>query len=579
MNEGLKPFATVGRYRLGPLLGEGGMGVVYDAFDPLLARRVALKVLDSRLTLDPRRVERFRMEARATSLLTHPCIITVHDVGESVLDGQTVHYIAMELVAGQNLSGWIETGRELADVLSLIAHVAEGVAQAHGRGVIHRDLKPDNIMVTDGSLPKILDFGIAKLMDCSPDPGLAFHPSATSLTLPAAIMGTVGYMSPEQIEGHDIDHRSDIFSLGCILYECITGREPFPGATQAERLHATVNRDFSPVVLDDKRLETALSRILVRALAKSPEKRYDSARDLALDLRDIVSPAATELPGPEAPDVRWRSRRMSSLVIGVVLATLAALVTGSGREAAIRLFGDAEQVALLSQNLAAEREKTRRLSAELARVNSDIETSERLRGDLEESYRSLLNEVRDHVRTNESERSKLSTRLARADSELRSYREQQERRQKVAHLAEIQSYFRSTIAAEMNGDSLTLTLPGTLFREGDWQLRGEGIPLLQYLAGQVSGRSDIRIVIEGHTDSSGDADSNVALSQDRADGVRNALIAAGVPAENIGAVGRGESFPAYDNSTPMGRVANRRVNVLVYYEGMLIEPRSQSAGA
>lgn len=568
MSESLVSSATVGRYQLGQLLGRGGMGVVYEAFDPLLGRKVALKLLDPNLTRDPRRVERFQIEARAASLLTHPCIITVHDVGQATVRDQAVHYIAMELVTGQRLANWLAVGPALQNVLSLVALVAEGVAQAHARGVVHRDLKPDNIMVTEEGLPKILDFGIAKLIDAAPERSDAVCPAETSLTLPETILGTVGYMSPEQVEGLAADHRADIFSLGCVLYVCLTGRAPFVGTTQAERLHATVHGTPLPLSLEDGRVEAALQRILDRALAKDAARRYDSARDLALDLREAQSLIGTSVPQVR-PQRSSRSRRLGRFVaIGLALAAAVIVTTDPGREELGNLLPDSERAALLSQSLATERENNRRLSAELVRLNSDRENAERLRAQIEQSYRDLLTEVREHVRTNESERSKLASRLSRADSELRSYRTQQERRQKLERLATIQNHLASTTGARMNGERLALTLPGTLFREGRSEIRSEALPLLEYLAAQVRGGDDIRIIIEGHTDSSGDADKNLALSQARAEGVRSALAASGVPVERISAVGRGESFPAYDNSSHLGRISNRRVNLIVYYEGL-----------
>jgi serine/threonine protein kinase len=268
---------AVGRYEIQRLLGAGGMGEVYLARDTSLNRMVALKILPRALMLDPHRVERFANEARAASALNHPAIVTIYETGET--DGY--HFIAMELIEGVTLDEMFRLEPPLQTLLAQLASVAEGLGKAHGRGIVHRDLKPDNIMITSDGHAKVLDFGIAKLVDLAGDD---IRSPSGRRTLTGAILGTAGYMSPEQVEGIALDHRADIFSFGCILYEAIAGRSPFLGSTTAETLHSIVHRQPPPLALADRPLTAALQRVVDRCLAKDREQRYDSARDLSVDL-------------------------------------------------------------------------------------------------------------------------------------------------------------------------------------------------------------------------------------------------------------------------------------------------------
>ena len=229
----IAPGARLGRYEIRSQIGAGGMGEVYLAQDPKLDRKVALKVLPPDLAANPDRMRRFVQEAKAAAALNHPNIAHIYEIGES----DDTHLIAMEFVDGDTLTTKI--GRDhspLSTLLKLLSQVAEGLAKAHAAGIVHRDLKPDNIMITRDGYAKILDFGLAKLVETrSPDTSGASDEADTAM-LPAqplstagTVMGTIGYMSPEQAQGKKVDQRSDIFSFGCILYEAATRRRPFEG--------------------------------------------------------------------------------------------------------------------------------------------------------------------------------------------------------------------------------------------------------------------------------------------------------------------------------------------------------------
>src|ERR1700674_5848965 len=228
----LSPGASLAHYRIVSQLGAGGMREVYLAHDTKLARKIALKILPADLAANQDRMRRFVQEAKSAAVLNHPNIATIHEIGES--DG--VNFIAMEFVDGVTLREKIHQEQtELRKLLRFLQHAAEGLAKAHAAGIVHRDLKPDNIMITRDGHTKILDFGLAKLVETG-GPGLGQRSGAEAPTavmqqhsVPGMIMGTVGYMSPEQAQAKPVDQRSDIFSFGCILYETATGRKPFAG--------------------------------------------------------------------------------------------------------------------------------------------------------------------------------------------------------------------------------------------------------------------------------------------------------------------------------------------------------------
>jgi serine/threonine-protein kinase len=283
----------LGRYEIRSLLGAGGMGEVYLAQDTRLDRRVALKILPDDVAANQDRMRRFVQEAKAAAALNHPNIAHMYEIGES--DG--TNFIAMEFIDGVTLREKIHRERtELRKLLRYLQHVAEGLAKAHAAGIVHRDLKPDNIMITRDGHAKILDFGLAKLIESQlmeAVEGENFGDAATAImqqhSTPGMIMGTVGYMSPEQAQGktNQIDQRSDIFSFGCILFEAATGHKPFEGDSVVKSLHSLIYepapqiKDLNPSAPPD------LQRIIRRCLAKDPEERSQAIKDVAIELKEL----------------------------------------------------------------------------------------------------------------------------------------------------------------------------------------------------------------------------------------------------------------------------------------------------
>jgi serine/threonine protein kinase len=278
-------------YEIEELLGRGGMGVVYRARDTKLNRPVALKVLSAELTADPDRRRRFLQEARTAGSINHPAVAQIYDVDES----NGVTFLAMEFVEGKTIRELV-VGREL-DVLGAVeiaSQAGEGLAKAHEMGIVHRDIKSDNIMVTRDGHAKILDFGLAKLLD----PALGAHPDrgagekvslmeTIAKTQDGVVLGTVAYMSPEQARGQKVDHRSDVFSLGIVLYEMVTGQLPFRGDSPLDTMHAIAFEETRPVTTLRANLPPSLQRVASRCLRKRPEDRYESARDLVRDLKGV----------------------------------------------------------------------------------------------------------------------------------------------------------------------------------------------------------------------------------------------------------------------------------------------------
>jgi eukaryotic-like serine/threonine-protein kinase len=288
----------VGRYEIVSLLRQGGMGEVYSAEDHNLGRRVALKILPRHRTSDPERVARFVREVRASSTLNHPAIVSVHDAGS---EGD-VHFLAMELIDGLPLSEWMRRRRSIEGRAEIMAQVADGLAKAHDAGIVHRDLKPDNIMVTAESRAKIVDFGVAKLTE-----RLGNAP-VTGVSTPTSRVGTTAYMSPEQIDGKPLDHRTDVFSFGVVLYELLTGVNPFTAPHYADTIHNVVH--LAPPM---DRVPGGLRRVVQRCLQKEPELRYDSLRDAALDLREAANVTAPP-----------RGRRKLAVLLAIAVSIAAA---------------------------------------------------------------------------------------------------------------------------------------------------------------------------------------------------------------------------------------------------------------
>jgi tetratricopeptide (TPR) repeat protein len=277
---------TLGHYRIVSRLGAGGMGEIYLARDARLDRRVALKLLPADFTRDEARVRRFIREARAASALNHPNIITIHEIGES----EGWHYIATEFIEGSTLRQLIAEGSlTLAETLDIAAQAAQALQAAHAAGIVHRDIKPENIMVRPDGLVKVLDFGLARVVE--PDTPDTLTTFATNLTTasgfrtdPGTIMGTVAYMSPEQARGQEVDARSDIFSLGIVLYEMIAGRRPFTGDTINHIVVAILDHDPAPLAPETP---AALQRLVSRALRRNREARWQTIDELLADLNLI----------------------------------------------------------------------------------------------------------------------------------------------------------------------------------------------------------------------------------------------------------------------------------------------------
>jgi serine/threonine protein kinase len=307
----LTPGTRLGSYEITSLLGSGAMGEVYRAKDLKLGRDVAIKVLREELASDPDRLRRFEQEARSASALNHPNIITIHDIGKH----EATPYIAMEFVEGKTLRELLSEGPLPSDKLLRYAiQTGEGLAKAHSAGIVHRDLKPENLMVTSDGYVKILDFGLAKLRiptsetdsEAATMTRLRQGYGEASPTGAGVILGTVGYMSPEQAKGQAADPRSDQFSFGTILYEMATGRRAFKRETSIQTLSAIIERE--PESLD--MLEPQLQAIVTRCLSKLPDDRYESTRDL---VRELASVDTTALAGPRAPVSSTRGQEMVSV--------------------------------------------------------------------------------------------------------------------------------------------------------------------------------------------------------------------------------------------------------------------------
>jgi serine/threonine-protein kinase len=291
------------------------MGRVYRAYDSSLGRSVAIKVLPAQVVHDRQRLERFIREARTASALNHPNVVTIYEIGSH---GET-HFIAMELLEGETLRERISRAKiDLKRMIDIVAQVADGIAAAHSAGIVHRDLKPENIIITLGGFAKVLDFGLAKLRS---DAAPASESDRTDALLTAAgvVVGTAGYMSPEQAQGKPADHRSDIFALGCILYELVTQRRAFRGESSVETLHAIIHGDPTPLrdVAPDSPVE--LQRIIHKCLAKDPDARYQSAKDLAIDLRSVGREMDSQ---PQRPAAITAVRQTQSVWIGALLVAI-----------------------------------------------------------------------------------------------------------------------------------------------------------------------------------------------------------------------------------------------------------------
>lgn len=322
---------TISHYEIRSRLGAGGMGEVYLAHDLTLARSVAIKILPPAVAGDAGRLRRFVLEARAASSLSHPNVAAIHDLCEH----EGLHFIVMEYIDGRTLDAVMHDGLLPLDrVLDIGIHVACALQEAHGRGITHRDIKPANVMVTPRGDVKVLDFGLAKLLPGGIGRSDAMEPEPTLLsTTPGLVMGTVHYMSPEQALAGSIDHRSDLFSLGVLLYQLVTGRLPFDAPSFTGTLDAILHREPDPVSRIRPEASGAFDRVLSRALAKSPAARYQHAQELGADLEALRRGA----PPTGARPRRWSgsARRLlppaAVAVAGACVAAVAFWPAGSGR--------------------------------------------------------------------------------------------------------------------------------------------------------------------------------------------------------------------------------------------------------
>ncbi len=328
----LRPGSRLGHYEIVGLLGAGGMGEVYRARDPRLGRDVAIKVIAFDVGADPDRQRRFEQEARTVAAINHPNILSVHDVGSEA--GSP--YLVLELLEGESLGQQMRRERlPVRKALEIAVQIARGLAAAHQRGVVHRDVKPDNVFVTKDGGAKLLDFGLAKLVLGEEGVVETENSTLSRSTQPGALLGTPGYMSPEQIRGQAADARSDIFSFGVVLYELLTAQRPFRKETLAETMAAILNEDPPPPASLDATVAPALDRIVLRCLEKKPEERFHSAHDLALALEAVAG--GSHLTGPVSSP-RILARPASSRL---TFATLAAFALVGVAALALRGLGPA----------------------------------------------------------------------------------------------------------------------------------------------------------------------------------------------------------------------------------------------
>lgn len=348
MDHTIEPGTSVSHYRIISAIGAGGMGQVYKAQDLTLDRTVALKVLPNDLVRNDERVRRFVQEAKSASSLNHPNIVTIHEIGQSVAsstdgtpaaDAHPIHFIAMELIDGSTLKKKIYDGStDLRTLLGYFAQAAEGLAKAHAAGIVHRDLKPENVMITRDGFAKVLDFGLAKL-SVKQSATESMSTAVREATREGTILGTVGYMSPEQVRGQVVDHRSDIFSFGCMLYEAAARRRPFEADSDVDVMHKILHE--KPVAIDETNplVPAEVRRMIRRCLAKDPERRYQSMKDLAIELADVVdefeelsASAASRSSGSLSQPLAGAPRpRVTVVAVVAALAVLALAAVGINR--------------------------------------------------------------------------------------------------------------------------------------------------------------------------------------------------------------------------------------------------------
>jgi len=336
--------SRIAHYRVESRIGSGGMGQVYRAIDLTLERAVAIKTLRPQFLGDTDRVRRFVQEARSASALNHPNIVTIYEIGQARVEmdeasaatpAPTVQYMAMELVEGGTLRSLMDGGTPFAQIAGVLAQTAEGLAKAHSAGIVHRDLKPENIMITADGYAKIVDFGLAKL-------------AQTGETSRGTMLGTIAYMSPEQIDGTIIGPQADVFSFGCILYECATHQRPFGGEMAMDTINKILFAEPLPMRMISEEAPAELQPIVDRCLRKDPAERYASMREVSVALRSIgILPlrrassetvavaekpqAAEEVDAAQAwPDLVPRKRSRAGAVAGGIVKVAVVLAVAVG---------------------------------------------------------------------------------------------------------------------------------------------------------------------------------------------------------------------------------------------------------
>lgn len=326
---------TLGRYKVEGMLGAGGMGEVYLAFDSVLNRKFALKILPAEYVADADRLQRFRREAQTVSALNHPNIVTIYDVGSF----EDLHFIATEFIEGKTVRTLIDEGLSLNDTLAIIAQTAEALAAAHQNNVVHRDIKPENIMVRPDGYVKILDFGLAKLVE---NKLLLTNENDVLKTQKGMVMGTLAYMSPEQATGDAVDHRTDIWSLGIVLYEMLTGVKPFKANDKKAAYNAILSLEPQPVSSIDDSLPPLLDSILGKFLEKDREMRYQTASDFRADLkrlkREVDSSLSLSSQSISGKSVKTSIPQKRRYVISIVAVLAMVLIIGSASFSYFRYF-------------------------------------------------------------------------------------------------------------------------------------------------------------------------------------------------------------------------------------------------
>jgi eukaryotic-like serine/threonine-protein kinase len=310
----MEPSEEIDHYRIDKLLGRGGMGEVYLATDLKLNRPVALKILPKGISEDKIRVDRFRREALATSALSHPNICSIYDVGES----NGYMYIAMEYIEGVALTEKIRTGAiETNEVIDIGIQIADALEEARKKNIVHRDIKSSNILLTPRKQVKLLDFGLAKTVITADE--LSHVSTESHLTKVGTVLGTVSYMSPEQALGHAVDHRSDIFSFGVVLYEMLTTKLPFSGKTQTEIIDAVLHKDAPPMSRFNDKVPAKLNRVIQKMLQKDIDERYQSVHEVWSDLRHIRNDDFSSTHITKTDQLPWKTILIAALLIAIMV--------------------------------------------------------------------------------------------------------------------------------------------------------------------------------------------------------------------------------------------------------------------